>query len=290
MVSSGQVEPNQTKRIQLLAGYAIAIASIVFALRYLRVNTDHFLLALAGIELWRVGLAASLFLLVLAMNACAFAAAGRAFGMPISSRVLCAAWLSSLLAKYIPVGVGHVAGRGVVLASRGVSWRSIVATGVFEQAVSLLWCMLIAWSFHVMLPIASFAVVVPASLILGFMSVFVFRKMGFAVNGLASSGSVLLYSVAMLPYAIGYLVLVDPRDVFGFMSALFAGTVAGVLAIVSPGGLGVRESVTTAAASGEAGGVLAGLLVARIVILATEICGSLLGGWWIVRGDRTNGD
>lgn len=280
--------PAARSRLRLAAGYAIAAAALAFAFRYLHVNGSQFVSALAAIEPAAVFTSVLCFSLVLAVNASAFAAAGKAFGISAARADLGAAWLASLLSKYIPVGVGHIAGRGVLLASRGVGWRPIVATGVFEQVVSIAWCALLAWGMHVR---SGWPILVALGVAVGagtLVSARTLRSIGVASQK-ACALSVLLYGAAMLPYALGYLVLVEPVDAARFVSALFAATVAGVLAVVAPGGLGVRESLTAALSlEPEASGVVAGLLVARLLIIVTEVAGTLAGGWWLVRGQAGN--
>jgi uncharacterized membrane protein YbhN (UPF0104 family) len=96
------------------------------------------------------------------------------------------------------------------------------------------------------------------------------------------------YAMAMLPYAGAYLVLVEPAEPLRFIQALFAGTVAGVLAVLVPGGLGVRESVVAAWSGQDAAEtVLAGVVAARALILAAEALASL-GGHWMLRLRRTS--
>lgn len=273
-------------------GYAIGIAAIVFVLRHLQINADEFFAALSAIPLSRIFLATAFFLLALAVNALAFATAAKATGMPCTASSASGAWLASLLSKYIPVGIGHVAGRGILLAARGASWRSIIATGAFEQLVSLAWCLLIAWGFYAGVALAWTIVVVPAMAIsVGMFSMLAFRRAGLQASGSGLALASIMYACAMLPYAGGYLMLVVPAEVHGFIAALFAGTVAGVVTIVAPGGIGIRETVAaTMAAGNDAGGVMAGLLVARVSILATEVAGTLIGAFMLGHSSRGGSD
>lgn len=265
---------------RLVVGYALALVVLVCAVRYLGIQAGQFLEALAKIPVGRLFGSLLLFSLALFVNASAFAFANRAFGVTVSRGVLSGAWLSTLLAKYVPVGVGHVFGRGLVLSRFGVAVRTTAAVGLLEQVVSLALCMgisLIAFVYlHNAAPTGwiSFALAIAAALVA---IVVALRKwIGVKIGALAAS--LACYAVAMLPYAMGYLVLVDPAEPLRFVQALFAGTVAGVLAVLVPGGLGVRESVVaTLSGDSKAEALLAGIIAARALILASEVFASLLG-------------
>ena len=68
------------KAWRLGLGYALAIAALWFAARYLGVQGAQFRQALEAIAPWRLASAFVLFALSLAINAGAFALANRAFG------------------------------------------------------------------------------------------------------------------------------------------------------------------------------------------------------------------
>lgn len=283
-MSSASLELKRRSRAQLFLGYALAFASVVFVFRYLQLSQEQFLDALANLEAWRIALATVFFFIVLAVNAFAFGLAGKAAGVQTSTRVLSGAWLAALPSKYIPVGVGHVAGRGVLLVARGMSWRAVLATGFFEQGISLFWCIGIAWLFHEgieVLPVVVTSGIVAFSIV----TPLAFRRFAYRPRVTTTLWSILLYGVAMIPYAAGYSVLVDTDNLMGFVAALFAGTVAGVVTVVSPGGLGVRESVVFVAGNDDSGAMLAALIVARLVILLTELLGSVAGSWLLSRED-----
>lgn len=292
MSSPQQIGPNRKRGLRLAIGYAIAIASIAFVMRHFQINADQFLAALSGIDLSKILLSAALFLLSLALNALAFATAAQAVGMPCPGRSTCGAWLASLLSKYIPIGIGHVAGRGMLLTARGASWRSVIATGASEQLVSLCWCLLIAWGFYAEGALPWLALIVPvAAITIGMASRFAFHRAGLQASGRGLAAASMIYACAMLPYAAGYLVLVAPSDLHAFVAALFAGTVAGVIAVVAPGGIGIRETVAaTMVAGNDAGGVVTGLLVARVAIITAEVTGTLVGTYLLNRRAQGDGD
>ncbi|MGO4260320.1 hypothetical protein [Lysobacter sp. TAB13] len=266
-------------------GYALAIAALVFAARYLGVQGPQFLQAIAAIDPGRLLLAFVLFALSLVFNAAAFASANRAFGVGVTGPRLSAVWLATLLAKYVPVGIGHVLGRGLMLSGFGVSSRTTVIVGVLEQGFSLSICAAIALAASALIcrpdgalwigaaALLTVFVLIAAALLIG-------KRSTVKVVPLASS--LFGYALAMLPYAGAYVLLVEPADTLGFIQALFAGTVAGVLAILVPGGLGVRESVIASmSGAAQASSVLAGVVAARALILASECVGTLAGHAWL---------
>lgn len=281
------VAPDRKSWWRLAAGYVLALLVLACAIHYLGVQADRFATALGSLSIERVVLALLLFVLTLAINATAFALANRAFGVTTGGLVLYGAWLATLLAKYVPVGIGHVLGRGLVLSSYGVSSRVTAMVGLLEQAVSLGLCAAIA--------LLAFAcrsdAAMPGWLWLGLAitmvmatgAAIVLRKHA-AVKAGALLASLACYAAAMAPYCGAYLVLVDPAEPLRFVQALFAGTVAGVLAILVPGGVGVRESVTAALSGGvNAETVLAGMVAARALILASEVLASIFGHWCLRR-------
>jgi hypothetical protein len=93
--------------------------------------------------------------------------------------------------------------------------------------------------------------------------------------------SAALYVIALTPYAAAYVLLVGPNSLLGFVQSLFEGTVAGVLALLAPGGLGVRES-WVAISQVEDGGkeMLGTLILARVLIIASEIAISFTAMAW----------
>lgn len=263
----------------------LALLVLACAIHYLGVQGDGFAAALATLSVEKLALALLLFVSTLAINATGFVFANRAFGVAADGLVLRGAWWATLLAKYVPVGIGHVLGRGLVLSRYGVSSRATAMVGLLEQLISLGLCVVIA--------LLAFAwrndAAVPAWLLLGVMvAVAIGAAMALRTRAAVKPGALLAslacYAAAMAPYAGAYLVLVDPVEPLRFVQALFSGTVAGVLAILVPGGVGVRESVTAALSGGvNAETVLAGVVAARALILASEVLASIFGHWCLRR-------
>ncbi|UOF13908.1 hypothetical protein IEQ11_19560 [Lysobacter capsici] len=266
---------------RLSLGYALAVAALVFAAHYLGVQGPQFLQAIYVIDPSRLALAFLLFTLSLVLNAAAFALANRAFGVSTAGLRLSGVWLATLLAKYVPVGIGHILGRGLMLSEFGIAPRTTVIVGVLEQGFSLLICAAIALAASALMSRADYAVWIGLAAVLG---IGVLLSAAWAVRNrigvriVPLSASLLGYTFAMAPYAGAYVLLVEPASTLTFIQALFAGTVAGVLAIMVPGGLGVRESVIASMSSAtQASTVLAGVASARALILLSECFGTLVG-------------
>lgn len=269
---------------RLAAAYALAALALYFCVRYLGVHGGRFAEAILHLSPARLALAFGLFALGLGLNAGGFAFANRALSATPSARVLAGAWLATLLVKYVPVGIGHVLGRGLMLSRHGVSARATAWVGLFEQALSLALCVAIAVLAHAATetawrPLALGLALAGVGLLLGG-AWWLHRRA--VLRPMYWLAALACYAVAMLPYAGAYLTLVEPSEPLRFVQALFAGTVAGVLAVLVPGGLGVRESIIAAWSGQDAAeAVLAGVVAARGLILAAEALASLIGHWML---------
>ena len=264
----------------VVSGYALSIAALLFAFAYLRVNYQSLQKAALAIDAWRVAAAVALFGIHLLINSLSFAWMCQAFGLRVETRRLATAWAASLLAKYVPGGVWQVVGRGILMARFGVGAKATAWTGLAEQLASLATCIAIgvgALSWALGAPFLGTVLLVLVLAILMLMAWWVRRRLG--VRGNRSVLAFLSgYLAAMLPYAAAYSLLLAPPDLIRFIASLFLGTVAGVLALPVPGGLGVRESVVALIDPGmDANLLLAGLGVARICILCAEVISTVIG-------------
>jgi hypothetical protein len=261
-------------------GYGLAAAAIVFAARYLGLNRSAFISAISELAPTSLLLATVAFALHVLINAMAFAPLNHAFGVSARSSTLTRTWAATLLAKYIPGGIWHVVGRGLLLAKLGVPARTTAAVGMAEQGISLALCALIAAAFFWMFVAASWwrlALVGIGSLALIFVPPRVFTLFRHPLRAELFRRALLGYAIAMVPYALGYVVIVAPEAPARFLGALFAGTIAGVLALPVPGGLGIRESATSLLAlSAQPARLFAGMLAARALIFGVEVLVSLL--------------
>ena len=265
--------PGRARAWRSWLGYALALATVIFVVQYVGLNRDDFLAALGDLSATPLVLAAVAFTLHVGLNALAFAPLNRAFGVEIPSHTLSGIWGSTLLTKYVPGGVWHIVGRGVVLARTGVTPRVTASVGILEQTVSLGLCGLIAGCFlWTDVPVWTRLIIFTlGALVVLLVPPLGFRLLRTPIQSRFYRRAVAGYGLALIPYALGYLALIAPADSWQFFGALFAGTVAGVLALPVPGGVGVRESATALlAASTAPAKLLAGMLAARAVMFTVE--------------------
>lgn len=272
---------SRTRRWRSAFGYALAVLALCYAARHVGLGFGSIVQTLATLATWQWLVCLGLFALHITANAIAYSLLMRSIEKPAirSLALYRAAWTGSLLAKYVPGGVWQIAGRGLLLVNRGVRARAIALSGVFEQVVSLGWCLAIAlaavacvhgWSFLAPLPIL---LGLAACLFTPRISASFASTRGLGESGLA----MLIYGLAMLPFLGGYLVLLPTDGVARTVFALFAGTIAGVITFFAPGGLGVRESVTALFAGSSGESVLIGMAAARLLMLTTEVLAAGIG-------------
>jgi hypothetical protein len=265
-------EAGPRRRWATLLGYALAAAALLFVARHLQLDRGELAAAIEQIGPGKFLLSCALFVAHLSMNATAFVYLSRAMGISARASRLAGAWAGSLLAKYVPGSIWQVVGRGVLLSRDGVTARQSFIGGLIEQGMSLAICttigiLALGWNTEWRWAAALGALMIYATPL-------VFRLWPFRGIQLRELvGAQLGYSLAMLPFALGYAILLMPADIARFAASLFIGVVAGFLAVFVPGGLGVRESIfallsTQGVSSG--GDLLAGLLLARTAILLAE--------------------
>ena len=142
-------------------------------------------------------------------------------------------------------------------------------TAILEQAISLAACVavvLVASRMTSQGPGASLWLGGPAILAIMLALPWFLPRSAGLVGGRAYVTAAATYVSALAPYAAASLLLVS------FVQGLFEGTVAGVLALFAPGGLGVRESWVVFDQVGAGGKQMLGMLVlARLLILASEV-------------------
>jgi len=280
---------------RIAVGYGIALAAIYFTMRRVELTTPDFLIAISSHWRWSTLVALTLFTLHTLMNAFAFGCLLRSFAPGSYMVSNAAAWGASVLAKYVPGGVWQIVGRGVLLHRQGITPRATLWSALIEQLLSLAGCVAVillvsritlegtyagAWvgGWAVLL----FIFAAPASLL---------KCIG-AVHRRPYLASAILYITALAPYAAAYALVVEPEVLGRFIQGLFEGTIAGVLALFAPGGLGIRESwVALGQPDENVKLMLASMIFARILILTSEILISLGGMAWLRRasGDISRG-
>lgn len=271
--------------VRIALGYGIALAAIVFTLQRLDLAAADLWLPASSLGRWSVAGAFALFTLHALMNAMAFGYLLRSFEPRSSLTATAASWSASVLAKYVPGGVWQIVGRGVLLHRMGITPGVSMRSGLVEQALSLAGCLAVFllasrftgqgpyagfWMAGLMLLLATF--LVPRSLL---------KQLGIGHRG-PYSVSAAIYLAALVPYGAAYLLVVAPASSLPFVQGLFEGTVAGVLAVFAPGGLGIRESWVVLNQTQAAGqSVLASMVFARFIIVASEVIVCLAGTAWL---------
>lgn len=255
-------------------GYALAALTVFFLARHVGLNASSFVDVVRDIAPSALVVAALAFALHLFVNALAFCALNHALGVVLPTSVLSSAWAGTLLTKYVPGGIWHIVGRGLLLSRYGVGPKVTTAVGLLEQMISLAVCVLLAaallWGAGVApwwVPVAGLT----AAMAMVWLSRKVFLQINVPVDLRFLRNAMIAYTLAMGPYAVGYMMIASPEMPTRFLGALFGGTVAGVLALPVPGGLGVREAATSLlSASDQPARLVAALLAARVVILVVE--------------------
>lgn len=278
------------RRLRTILGYAIGLVALVVVARMLGLRGGEIAAAITAIPLSSVLLAWALFALHMTLNALAFASLTNGLVDRAPTRALAYAWLASLPAKYVPGGVWHVVGRGLLMSRLGIGRAAVVVGGVLEQASSLAWCLLLAGCFALApaigLPVSAIGGAVVAASAAWLLPLLLQRlRPGTQRRYLRRTW--LLHGLAMLPFAGAYLLLADPIYAWNFLAAIFAGTVVGVLAILVPGGLGVRESAAALFYGPvEPAELMGALLVGRLLLLLCDLLGAAVGQLAIRRPDR----
>jgi hypothetical protein len=238
----------------------------------------------------------------------AWRATVRAAGGTLSPRGAAHIWLVSSLGKYLPGKVWAIAGLMVMARERGVSGSAAAAAAIFQQLVSIGAGAVLVFlagreqlvdllpggrvAFGVLLIGAVVALGLPlSSRVMGFVgaalqrvgtsgvgasegaaaplvlpvSVLLASALANAVAWCAYAGAVMLLAHGLLPGLAGELSFA--RALGGFTAAY----IAGVLAVLAPGGLGVREGLLVlllAPAIGEGGAVVLALATRVLFTLA----------------------
>lgn len=258
----------------------------------------------AAVEWTTVGVGALLLHLHLLLNMVAWQCWLRAAAPHAPWSLAWHSFSESLPGKYLPGGGWMVATRLGSLQAQGVSASTAVAAVAMEQVAALLSALLLLlgggfaldavrlrdgwwrpnldaawpWLLAVALLLLS-ALLLPATRRL--LARWRLRVAAVLVlDTRAIAAACLLTCVAQLPFALAYAGLMlgtfaAPTPALLAMAvAAMAGTVAGFLVFVAPGGLGVREgsAALTAVALGADGATATlGVVIARGLIVATEL-------------------
>ena len=266
-------------------GYLIAGAALFFAWGQVGLGWDAFRQTVVSLEPTTVAVSLVLFGIHGAANSVAYGLLLTAVAERNLVHAGATAWGMSILAKYIPGGLWQVLGRGAHLTSMDVKAKHVVVSSIYEQAISLTACALIAATLAVFVYDRSGLVIIVVPLagagLFLLLSINRLRNATLQVSGrirtyIASSA---MYLTAIVPYLGAYLVLVDPDRYVWFSMDLLVGTIAGVLTVFAPGGMGIREAWISLQPSAMAGNILALLIVARVLIIFSELIIFGLTAW-----------
>lgn len=264
--------------LRLLLGYGLAIATLCFTIGLLGNGLEQLaqLPTTAGLP----ALASSLVLMLLhtLCNREAFLQLCRSMDSGVADNSLRLLWGRSLLAKYVPGGIWQLVGRAMLLRQLNARHNSAYYSGLVEQTISLALCLSIATIASLLLlshpALAALAVAVIALAV---------AIACWLLPGIASRRhlrrALLLYTLAMPFYLAAYACIATTLPVVELAARLFAGTSAGMLAFIVPGGLGVRESVASLLGNGQASSLLAAMITVRLITVVLETCLCLLA--WI---------
>lgn len=274
-------------RVRRLLGYGIAAGAFIFALRQLDIRMHDLLDAMNRIGWMQVGIATLLLGCHIWVNSQAFGVLSRGLGASVDQAQLALAWRASLLSKYLPGGIWHVVGRGLILNRLKVPGRITLWGGILEQGYSLLACLVFAVTFLVANRLGHYWAVV--ALVTGGLSFALAAAMGTGQSATRMSKRHLvaaaMYALAMIPFALAHICLLTTAPDTRILFALFGGTIAGVMVVLAPGGLGVRESVAAILAPHSDGTFLAALVMGRILLLLLDALFSFIGQVALRRGE-----
>ena len=267
-----------------MLGYALGGAIFVAAFYQANAQLDVVASAAASVTWWQWLAGFVLFTIHTLVNAIGFGSLhGRSVEVGIRPAIR-RAWLATLPAKYVPGGVWHWLGRGALLSRLGVSASRTATIGLIEQAISVVSLVLACLFLVALRPSGIFwpmLLITLAVLAIVLLSVLARRRSSAGWREIPQQFLTGLpwYLFSMLPFALGYLVFVLPSAWLEFSASLFAGTLAGVLAVPVPGGLGVREYVTSYAFGTENDAAILALLgLARVATVASELALSAIAG------------
>lgn len=262
--------PSRTSRWpRALLGYVLALAAIGFALHTLGLGIGQLAATPIRASAASVALAGFLLLAHTLVNREAFVLLARACGTGIADSSMRHLWARSLLAKYVPGGVWQLLGRAWHMQQLGCTARKAWYCGVIEQGASLALCMAIALIGWCLLEDkqSAAALLAAAAGVAAFAIPCLLPALADRRRALAAG---MAYAAAMPLYLAAYACLVQ-MPLLELATCLFAGTSAGMLAVVVPGGLGVREAVASMLSSSQGAGLLAAMLLARLLTLGIEI-------------------
>jgi len=278
-----------------VARYLLAGAAVVFVVLALVRSWDDVRAHEWTLRWEWLAVAVVVFLGYYIMQAGAWQLLLRAFGLHAPTAWAAASWGRSILARYVPGNVFMFVGRLLACQRRGLEARRVSAAMVYEQALAFcaalvtLGLLFPFWEYQRRLTALSL-LGIPLLLCLLHPRVFVpvadrvlrlvRREPLGAVLGFGRVLALLCYYVAAWfvggagCWALARGVTETGADLLPAMTVAFAfAYVAGMVAFVFPGGLGIREAVLAGALGGAlgAGVALAWAVLLRLLLIAVEL-------------------
>ncbi len=211
----------------------------------------------------------------------------------------------SLLSRYLPGGVWHIAGRFLAVVKKGGDAKRVLSTLYLEQSIAILSCLLIIvivfwyrpstftdvtnFSLENWASVLTLILVISLAfpriliqLINFFFSLFNKHKIQY-LSKLQHYNIFALHLISMLLYAVGYYysayVYTSNPDLINLIGIVMLATFLGFIAIFVPSGLGIREGaiiayLNTQGVDGEV--AVSIVLLPRLLILLAEILSILL--------------
>lgn len=290
----------KTLRPLLTAGRAaFLIAALTFAAWGLRSQWPEILVALRDVELWQ-WLAAGLACLVgTAVTGVTWTVILSGYGHRPGPLQTLPIFFVGQLGKYIPGNVWSFAAQAQMASESGVPPRTTVATGLLFLLINVCSAVIVgcvgalagAITGLVQAPMLLLLAVVAALCL----TPFLLRAAAVALTGERSWSAGWRYSVAVwllmlltwLAYGAAVVTLLPPgaadRALLTATSAFAVAYVLGVVVVIAPAGLGIREVVMTALLAPAVGVGAAGAAALLSRVLLTFVDFLLAAGTWLVR-------
>lgn len=276
MFGSAVSEAGRTRHwVHLLLGYGLAVAAVWFTSHVLGVGLGQLIHQPVTASMAAILASLGLMLMHTLCNREAFVLLCDSLNSGVGATQLRQLWGRSLLTKYVPGGIWQLVGRAMLLRRHNALPPSAYYSGLLEQALSLGLCLSIAACGYLEVVGQRLAAIGTASLATTTL-VLACRFLPGIHDRVRFGWASLLYAAAMPFYLAAYACIASVIPLDELSARLFAGTSAGMLIFVVPGGLGVRESVASLASSDQGVGMLTAMVLVRFLTICIETCVSLV--------------
>ena len=268
--------PRIRRALRLLLGYGLAIAALLFTAQTLNIEISQLGKFPNALTTPAIIASAGCMLCHILLNREGFVLLCNSLESGVSPTALRRAWAMSILTKYIPGGLWQLVGRGLLMRRLGSKHSSSISSGLLEQAISMSLCLSIA---------AVIYLVISHKLFLAAAATALFSIVAWLLSCLLPVvrqrktflKSVTTYGCAMAFFFGTYALLIPDLPPLELAMNLFSGTLAGMIAFIVPGGIGIRESAISALASDRAAQLFTVAIIARVITVSVECLVFLLG-------------